>query len=141
VYKRQLLDGLGDDEAEGCLSLSVIFLFLVVIAVITYIAVVGASWVVTLWGRLLHRTSYEKADAEGMLLVKDPASMLGALGHVISADTTIAEGDSSYDGIFYTPTSGKPTVERTERRRLRRLAETLGVDGAMAMAEDSTQHA
>jgi hypothetical protein len=70
-----------------------------------------------------------------MLLLKDPAAMLSALGRAIASDTTILDGDPSYDGIFYTPTSGTPRVERNEQRRLRRLAEVLGVEGAIALTD------
>ncbi|MRS12944.1 MAG: hypothetical protein EG823_07730 [Actinobacteria bacterium] len=130
-----LFDALDDTSSGGgCLAAVGTMVFLVVVAIITYAAVVGAAWIVTLWGRLLHRTAYEKADAEGMLLLKDPRAMLSALGRAIVADTTIADGDISYDGIFYTATSGTPGVERAEERRFRRLAEVLGVDGAAAMA-------
>jgi len=121
------------DSPGGCLGVIGTFLILVVIAAITYAAVVSAAWIVTLWGRLLHRAAYEKADAEGMLLLKDPEAMLRALSRSISADTTISDGDPSYDGIFYTPTSGTARVERAESRRLRRLAEVLGVEGAAAL--------
>lgn len=129
-----LMSGLEDnDSASGCLGAIGVAVFLAVVAAITYAAVVSAAWIVTLWGRLLHRTAYEKADAEGMLLLKDPAPMLAALKRVIASDTTIADGDASYDGIFYTPTSGTTRVERAESRRLRRLAEVLGVEGMMAL--------
>lgn len=133
-----LLSDLDSDSAGGCFWMIATFLFLVVIAALTYVAVVSAAWLVTLWGRLLHRTAYEKADAEGMLLLKEPVAMLTALGRTIASDTTISDGDPSYDGIFYSPTSGTAAVERNERRRLRRLAEVLGVDGAAAMAEHGT---
>ena len=128
-----LLDDLDSDGAGSCLGMIATFLIVVIIAAITYAAVVGSAWLVTLWGRLLHRTTYEKSDAEGMLLLKDPSPMLAALKRVIASDTTITEGDGSYDGIFYTSTSGRPAIERVERRRLRRLAEVLGVDGAIAV--------
>jgi hypothetical protein len=130
-----LFDALDDtDSGGGCLAAAGVAVFMVVVAVITYVAVVGAAWLVTLWGRLLHRTAYEKADAEGMLLLKDPSAMLSALRKAMESDTTIADGDLSYDGIFYTPTSGTPKVERAEARRFRRLAEVLGVEGVAAMA-------
>jgi Zn-dependent protease with chaperone function len=128
-----LLDDL-DSDPGGCLGAITTFLIIVVIAAITYAAVVTAAWIVTFWGRLLHRTSYEKADAEGMLLLRDPAPMLAALARAIVADTTISDGDPSYDGIFYTQTSGTPAIEKIERRRLLRLAEVLGADGAVAVA-------
>lgn len=130
-----LFEGADGDSPAGCLGVIGVGLFIVVVAVITYAAVVSAAWIVTLWGRALHRTAYEKADAEGMLLLKDPEAMLAALKRAITADTTIADGDPSYDGIFYTPTSGQPRLERAERRRLLRLAEVLGVDGAAALAD------
>jgi hypothetical protein len=133
-----LFDAMSDDSPAGCLGGVATFAFIVVIAVITYAAVVGAAWIVTLWGRLLHRAAYEKADAEGMLLLKDPEAMLSALKRAVAADTTISDGDASYDGIFYTPTSGTTRVERAEKRRLRRLAEVLGVEGAIAVGEDQT---
>ena len=102
-----LFSGLDDaDSAGSCLGIIGIGVFMAIVAAITYVAVVGAAWMVTLWGRLLHRTAYEKADAEGMLLLKDPQPMLSALQRAISSDTTISDGDLSYDGIFYTPTSG-----------------------------------
>lgn len=123
-----------DDSASGCLGAIGVAVFLAVVAAITYAAVVGAAWIVTLWGRLLHRTAYEKADAEGMLLLKDPAPMLAALQRVTASDTTIADGDPSYDGIFYSPTSGTVRLERAEARRVRRLAEVLGVEGMAAAA-------
>jgi hypothetical protein len=130
-----LFDGLDDsDSAGGCLGMIGIGLSIALIAAITYVAVVTAAWIVTIWGRALHRTAYEKADAEGMLLLKDPVPMLAALKRAVTADTTISDGDPSYDGIFYTATSGTPRVERAEKRRLRRLAEVLGVDGAEAMS-------
>jgi Zn-dependent protease with chaperone function len=132
-----LFDGMGDSDSAGsCLGVVGVGLFVVVIAIITYVAVVSAAWIVTLWGRALHRTAYEKADAEGMLLLKEPEAMLAALRRAVSSDTTISDGDPSYDGIFYTPTSGTVKVERSEARRFRRLAEVLGVDGIAAVEHD-----
>jgi Zn-dependent protease with chaperone function len=129
------------DSPGSCLGVIGVGLFIVVVAIITYAAVVSAAWIVTVWGRALHRTAYEKADAEGMLLLKDPEAMLAALTRANGADTTISGGDPSYDGIFFTQTSGTPAIERVERRRLRRLAEVLGVDGIAVMAEDGRRSA
>lgn len=112
----------------GCL----IVVWVVIIAVVTYVAVVLAAWLVTLWGRLLQRTSYEKADAEGMLLLKDPGPMISALRKAIKSSTEVAQGDQSYDGIFYSQTSGTARVERAERRRFERLVEVVGVEGLQA---------
>jgi Zn-dependent protease with chaperone function len=127
--------GGGDDAGAGCLGLIAVIVFFIVVAVITYAALVTAAWIVTIWGRALNRTSYEKADAEGMLLLKDPAPMISALRKAIFSATTVGSQDPSYDGIFYAPTSGTPRVERAERRRFERLCEVLGVDGLAASLE------
>lgn len=120
------------DSAEGCLGALGIALFVAVVMAITYAAVVTAAWIVTLWGRALHRTSYEKADAEGMLLLKDPAPMMSALRKCIGAPNDVAVGDTSYDGIFYVSLAGTPAIERVEQRRYDRLREVLGTDGLAA---------
>ena len=96
-----------------------------------------ASWIVTLWGRMLHRTSYEKADAEGMLLLKDPKPMLAALDRAMRCSNEVGDRDPSYDGIFFASTSGTPRVEKVEQRRLERLASVVGPDGAAAIAEET----
>ena len=121
-----------DDLGAGCGGIIVVVLFLALVAALTYAAVLSAAWIVTLWGRALHRTSYEKADAEGMLLLKDPAAMLGALDRVIRASTEVGDGDPSYDGIFYAATSGTKSVTQVERRRFDRLREILGTEGLAA---------
>ncbi|KAF0209100.1 MAG: hypothetical protein FD171_741 [Actinobacteria bacterium] len=128
-----LFDGLGDsDAAGGCLAALAIAIFAAVVIALTYAAVVSAAWIVTIWGRALSRTGYEKADAEGMLLLKDPLPMLSALKKSITSSNEVADGDASYDGIFYVSTSGKPAIERVERRRCDRLREVLGVDGVVS---------
>lgn len=125
-----LFDGLDSDSAEGCVGALAFVVFAAVVIALTWIAVTVAAWVVTSWGRALQRTSYEKADAEGMLLLKDPAPMLSALGKMVANSNEVADGDPSYDGIFYAATSGVAAVDKRERRRYRRLQEVLGVDGA-----------
>jgi hypothetical protein len=72
------------------------------------------------------------ADAEGMLLLRDPKPMLSALRKAITSSNEVADGDPSYDGIFYAQTSGKPGVEKVERRRYDRLREVLGIEGLAA---------
>jgi Zn-dependent protease with chaperone function len=125
-----LFDGLGDsDAAGGCLAAIGIAVFAAIVVALTYAAVVSAGWIVTIWGRAIHRTGHEKADAEGMLLLKDPSPMLSALRVAITSSNEIADGDASYDGIFYASTSGKPAVDRAERRRFDRLRQVLGTEG------------
>ena len=129
------LDGCGD--ADDCGGAIVVVVLVVVIAVLTYAAVVSAAWLVTFWGRALHRTGFEKADAEGMLLLRDPTPMLSALRKAITSSNEVADGDPSYDGIFYAPTSGKPGIERLERRRYDRLRQVLGIEGLAAELPES----
>ena len=61
--------------------------------------------------------------------------MISALRKAILSSNFVANGDQSYDGIFYASTSGTPRVERAERRRFERLCEVLGVEGLMASLE------
>jgi Zn-dependent protease with chaperone function len=124
------LDGLGD--TDGCGAAIGMVVFVAVVIALTYVAVVTAAWIVTLWGRALHRTAYEKADAEGMLLLKDPGPMLTALRTASMSSNVVGDGDASYDGIFYAATSGTARVERVEKRRHDRLREVLGADGLAA---------
>lgn len=121
-----------DLGSNGCGGLIAIAVFIAVVAAVTYLAVQTAAWIVTLWGRALHRTAYEKADAEGMLLLKDPSAMLSALAKTSRSINAVSRGDASYDGIFYASTSGRPAVERVERRRYERLREVLGTEGLSA---------
>ena len=127
------LDGCSDlGDSDGCAGAIGIVLFIALVALLTWVAVTVAAWLVTAWGRLLHRTGHEKADAEGMMLLRDPQPMLSALRKAISSSNEIADGDPSYDGIFYAPTSGTPAIEKVERRRYDRLREVLGVEGLAA---------
>ncbi len=128
-----LFDAVGDDDAAGgCLGALAIALFVAVVVALTYAAVVSAAWIVTIWGRAINRTGHEKADAEGMLLLKDPSPMLSALRKAVTSSNEIADGDASYDGVFYASTSGRPAVDRAERRRFDRLREVLGTEGLAA---------
>jgi hypothetical protein len=111
--------------------------FIAILAVLTWVEITVAARLVTFWGLALHRTGFEKADAEGMLLLRDPQPMLSALRTAIGSSNEVADGDPSYDGVFYAPTSGTPAIEKIERRRYDRLREVLGVEGlAAALDED-----
>ena len=133
-------DGCGDGGCDGgddCGGIIIFIVIVVIIAALTYVAVVSAAWLVTFWGRALHRTGFEKADAEGMLLLRDPTPMLSALRKAITSSNEVADGDASYDGIFYAPTSGRPGVDRIERRRYDRLRQVLGIEGLAAELPES----
>lgn len=133
-------DGCGDlGDGDGCGGAIVIILFVALVAILTWVAITVAAWLVTIWGRALHRTGLEKADAEGMLLLRDPQPMLSALRKAISSSNQIADGDPSYDGIFYAPTSGTAAIEKVERRRYDRLREVLGIEGLAAAPLDEQQ--
>jgi Zn-dependent protease with chaperone function len=130
-------DGCGSGCGDGCGDLDLdegvgVVLVVILIAALTYAAVLSAAWIVTLWGRVLQRTAHEKADAEGMLLLKDPAPMLSAFRKTARSSNRVGDSDLSYDGIFYTSVSGSPKIERVEERRYRRLREIVGVDGLAA---------
>lgn len=125
-------DGCSDIDSDGCAGAIVVILFVALVAALTWVAILVATWLVTVWGRALQRTGHEKADAEGMLLLRDPQPMLSALRKAIASSNEIADGDPSYDGIFYASTSGTPAVEKVERRRYDRLREVLGVEGLAA---------
>lgn len=136
------LDGCTDvGDSDGCVGAIGIVLFIAAVAALTWVAVTVAAWLVTAWGRMLQRTGHEKADAEGMLLLRDPQPMLSALRKAISSSNEIADGDPSYDGIFYASTSGTPAIEKVERRRYDRLREVLGVEGLAAVLPEPEKKA
>jgi len=124
-------------DGDGCAGAVGIVLFIALVAILTWAAITVAGWLITFWGRALHRTGFEKADAEGMLLLRDPQPMLSALRKAIASSNQVADGDPSYDGIFYAPTSGTAAIEKIERRRYDRLREVLGVEGLAATLDDA----
>jgi Zn-dependent protease with chaperone function len=128
--------GIGDNDS--CSGTIALVLFIALVAALTWVAIIVATWLVTAWGRALQRTGHEKADAEGMLLLRDPQPMLSALRKAISSSNEIADGDASYDGIFYASTSGTPAIEKVERRRYDRLREVLGTEGLAAPLLDGS---
>lgn len=73
----------------------------------------------------------EKADAEGMLLLKDPRAMLDALTHVLGADNTVSDAGEEYSMLFYCWAGfGYAPEDDPEMARIERLRQTLGVQGA-----------
>lgn len=72
----------------------------------------------------------EKADAEGMLLLKDPAAMLAGLSHVLNADNTVPGAGEAYSMLFYCWAGfGYAPEDDPEMERVPRLREVLGAEG------------
>ena len=84
------------------------------------------SW----WHQETAWTASEKADAEGMLLLKDPRSMLSALGSVLDADNHVPTAGDAYSQLFYCWAGfGFAPEDDPEYRRVSRLREVLGAEG------------
>lgn len=74
----------------------------------------------------------EKADAEGMLLLKDPESMLAALTHCVYLDNLVPSAGEAFSELFYCWTGVATNDEDDpEWERVARLREVLGVEGAV----------
>lgn len=69
----------------------------------------------------------EKADAEGMLLLKDPEQMVTALNDVLQANNTVPGAMEAYSALFFCWAGfGYAPEEDPEMARLGRLREVLG---------------
>lgn len=75
-------------------------------------------------------TAGEKADAEGMLLLKDPRPMISALEKCVREDNSVAAAGEHISDIFYFWT-GLSTDDDSdpEWSRVARIREVLGVEG------------
>jgi Zn-dependent protease with chaperone function len=72
----------------------------------------------------------EKADAEGMLLLKDPHSMLRALEKCVRYDNVVPLAGEAFGDLFYCWTGDSTNDEDDpEWARVARLREVLGVEG------------
>lgn len=72
----------------------------------------------------------EKADAEGMLLLKDPEAMLRALEDVLTANNTVPGAGEAYSMLFYCWAGlGYAPEDDPEMERIGRLREVLGAAG------------
>ncbi len=75
-------------------------------------------------------TTAEKADAEGMLYLKDPTAMLSALKHCIELDNVVPVAGEGFAELFYCWTGISTDDENDpEWERVARLREVLGVMG------------
>ncbi len=90
------------------------------------------SELIAAFHRRTQLTTAETADAEGMLLLKDPASMLSALSHCVELNNLVPSAGEAFSELFYcwtgvsTNDDGDP-----EWQRVARLREVLGVEGAV----------
>jgi Zn-dependent protease with chaperone function len=72
----------------------------------------------------------EKADAEGMLLLKDPEAMLDGLERILQANNTVPGAGEEYSMLFYCWAGfGYAPEDDPEMERLGRLSEVLGASG------------
>jgi Zn-dependent protease with chaperone function len=78
------------------------------------------------------RAVAEKGDAEGMLLLKDPQTMIDALTNVLNATNTVPGAGEAYSMLFYCWAGfGFAPEDDPEMERIGRLREVLGVQGAV----------
>lgn len=104
-------------------SAAPVFAFMTLFVVITELLAFG------------HRSSQlrhaELADAEGMLLLKDPLSMLSALEKVVRFNNYVPTAGPGVTQLFYAWTGDGSTDDDQdpEMRRVVRLREVLGVEG------------
>lgn len=72
----------------------------------------------------------EKADAEGMLLLKGPEAMLAGLARILEANNTVPGAGEEYSMLFYCWAGfGYAPEDDPEMERLGRLREVLGAAG------------
>ena len=72
----------------------------------------------------------EKADAEGMLLLKDPSAMLDALERCVELDNLVPQGSEALADLFYCwPGDSTNDEDDPEWERVARLREIVGVEG------------
>jgi Zn-dependent protease with chaperone function len=83
-------------------------------------------------------TAAEKADAEGMLLLKDPVAMLSALRRCIELNNVVPAAGEAFAELFYCWTGiSSDDEDDPEWIRVARLREVLGVMGYEPDAIDS----
>ncbi len=101
--------------------------------ILLYGFVVVVTELLTYWHQDAAWRAAEKADAEGMLLLKDPHEMLAALERVLSYDNCVPTAREAYSQLFYCWAGfGFAPEEDPEFRRVARLREVLGVEGLVA---------
>jgi Zn-dependent protease with chaperone function len=113
----------GESSRGGGLPASALF-------ILVLFPLVLAGEIVAAAQRRSHLVAAEKADAEGMLLLKDPRPMLSALERCIRLNNNVSLADETLGDLFYCWTGDSTDDEcDPEWRRVARLREVLGVDG------------
>lgn len=107
-------------------------------AFFAYTLAVVVSELVAFGHRRSQLLSSVVADAEGMLLLKDPVTMLRALDKAVRADNRVKLALPMYAQLFYI-WAGDDLVDDDdpEWERLARLREVVGVDGIADAERDS----
>jgi Zn-dependent protease with chaperone function len=95
------------------------------------VAFVIVSEFIVFGHRRSHLRHSEVADAEGMLLLKDPQAMLSALEKCVRFNNFVPTVGPGYTQLFYCWTGESSTDDEDdpENRRIARLREVLGVEG------------
>lgn len=110
-------------------------------AFIAYGAVVIITELLAWYHRKAAWAAAEKADAEGMLLLKDPHSMLRAIEHVLERDNYVPTAGDAYSQLFFCWAGyGFAPEQDPEMRRVARLRETLGAEGAAYVPRPNVPH-
>lgn len=100
-------------------------------ALLVYGVAVIVTEVLSWYHREAAWAAAEKADAEGMLLLKDPAAMLRALEAVLERNNHVPSAGDAYSQLFFCWAGfGFAPEDNPETRRVARLRETLGAEGA-----------
>lgn len=99
-------------------------------AFVAYGTAVIVTEVLAWYHRKAAWTAAEKADAEGMLLLKEPRAMLDAIEHVLERDNHVPTAGDAYSQLFFCWAGyGFAPEQDPEMRRVARLRETLGAEG------------
>jgi Zn-dependent protease with chaperone function len=95
------------------------------------LAFVAVSEFVAFGHRRTHLRHAELADAEGMLLLKDPRNMLSALEKAVRCNNFVPTAGPGFAQLFFCWSGDGSTDDENdpENRRITRLREVLGAEG------------
>lgn len=101
------------------------------LALVGYGLVVIVTELLAWYHREAAWSAAEKADAEGMLLLKDPRWMLRGIEQVLERDNHVPAAGDAYSQLFFCWAGfGFAPEDDPEMRRVARLREALGAEGA-----------